>query len=572
MKKTQQVFLIFLVTLFLLGGSFYFWNFYTTSVKGKYPVLINQISTLILPHHDLAKTERQSLLRAAASQNKPQIIILISPDHFNSGDGISTTTKDWKLVNAVVEPQKEKINQLVDKSVVVENELAFKREHGIFNILEDVKNNFPDAKIIPIIIRNGVSYTKIKDLNRGLIEVCPRDCLLVASVDFSHYQPGALAEVHDAFSIKALESMDVNALTKAEVDSPESLILAVEWARAKGTTNFYLQSNTNSGKIANEPDQESTSYVFGWFQKNKTASSQRGQTVMIGGDMMFGRHIDYKFHKKLTDSVKNLGERFFMGVNVSLVNLEGPISQEKTFPQATDRSLIFNFPPETINVLKWLRINVVSLANNHTLNQGESGFVYTQKILNENKIFPVGKENEFSEKSIYYNEQSKISVLAVNLLATNANLEKAISQEKNKGNFVIVFPHWGAEYQKKHNSYQEKLAHSWIDAGADLVVGSHPHVVQDAEVYQNKPIFYSLGNLVFDQTWSIPTQRGLVLAMEILPDKIKIVLLPTISKNLQVEIARGEERFEVIKDLKRGLGQEINKNDYGYDTIEISRN
>ena len=101
---------------------------------------------------------------------------------------------------------------------------------------------------------------------------------------------------------------------------------------------------------------------------------------------------------------------------------------------------------------------------------------------------------------------------------------------------MLIFPHWGTEYEQTHSISQEKLAHAWIDAGADFVFGGNPHVIQDAEVYKGKPIFYSMGNLLFDQDFSPETQRGLVIAVKINKDGTKLVLLPTISKNYQPKI------------------------------------
>jgi poly-gamma-glutamate capsule biosynthesis protein CapA/YwtB (metallophosphatase superfamily) len=78
---------------------------------------------------------------------------------------------------------------------------------------------------------------------------------------------------------------------------------------------------------------------------------------------------------------------------------------------------------------------------------------------------------------------------------------------------VIVFPHWGIEYQATATAKQRALGHAAIDAGADMVIGNHPHWAEGMEVYQGKPIWYALGNFVFDQTWSEPTMEGLILEL-----------------------------------------------------------
>lgn len=78
---------------------------------------------------------------------------------------------------------------------------------------------------------------------------------------------------------------------------------------------------------------------------------------------------------------------------------------------------------------------------------------------------------------------------------------------------VIVFPHWGIEYRATPTDRQRSLGQAAIDAGADLVIGNHPHWAEGMEIYKGKPIWYALGNLVFDQTWSEPTMEGLTLEL-----------------------------------------------------------
>jgi len=535
----------------------------------------SQISTIIVPHHDLVSSKRDDLFHKASASAKPKTIILASTNHYNAGDHeVQTTLKNWKLVNSIIEPDSIKIKKLVSSGeLIFEDEMAFSREHGVTNILADLAKYFPDAQIIPLTFKTDIKKENLDKVATRLDEVCGNDCLLVSSIDFSHYQPGALAEIHDSLSIRSLENLNEDQALKAETDSPEVLALSIKWAKLKQTKVFHLEENTNSGKIANEPDQESTSYVFGWFEKKGQITGEHGMTFVIGGDMMFDRLIDYNFHKNLKDSVKNLSDRLFWGTDLSLVNLEGPISSSETRPFHSNMTMSFNFPPSTGNTLKWLHVNTASLANNHTYNRGLTGFKNTLNVLEENNINSVGNPSELNNNSVvrYSDGNQKISVIAINLLETDEDLVELIETEKKNDSFVIVFPHWGNEYQPTHSKAQENLAHKWIDAGADFIIGSHPHVVQDAEVYKGKPIFYSLGNLIFDQTFSKPTQRGLIVAGEILPNKIKLVIMPTVTKNLQPELLRGEEKVEIINQIKKGLGQSVVNSDYGYDIIELNK-
>jgi poly-gamma-glutamate capsule biosynthesis protein CapA/YwtB (metallophosphatase superfamily) len=102
------------------------------------------------------------------------------------------------------------------------------------------------------------------------------------------------------------------------------------------------------------------------------------------------------------------------------------------------------------------------------------------------------------------------------LLASDPNLTTIIANAKKSVDILVVSFHWGNEYAPA-NSHQEKLAHESVDAGADIVVGTHPHVMERVEIYNEKPIFYSLGNFIFDQYFSPHTMRGMVAHVSIDP-------------------------------------------------------
>lgn len=278
-------------------------------------------------------------------------------------------------------------------------------------------------------------------------------------------------------------------------------------------------------------------------------------TFIVGGDMMFDRYIDYKYRDdKILEVVGSLAPSF-KNYDLALVNLEGPISPTP-IPADNTNSLIFNFPPKTIDALQSMGIDAVSLANNHTNNNGRAGYTSTVKVLTEAKITPIGQEVGITENSVKEFDigGNKITVIALNVLETDQSINGLIKSVKEKGNVVIVFPHWGEEYVEIHNTSQEILAKSWIDSGADLVIGSHPHVIQDAQIMNGKPVFYSLGNLLFDQNFSVPTQRGLVLSGKIVNGKLaEISLLPTISEEYKPRFMVGDERGALFSKMQEYL-------------------
>lgn len=531
------------------------------------------VSTVIVPHHDLDKADREELFSKIQGNIKAKTVVLVSTNHFDTGSkNILTTNKLWELSNGTISSNSNIVDSIVESGITLNDENAFSEEHGIKNILPDIKQYFPKADIVPIIIKSGTKDEDIAKLNDVLVENCNDDCLLVGSVDFSHYQPGGLAQIHDDLSIRVLNNMDTEKLSRAEVDSKETLRLAISWAKANKTEQFNLYKNTNSGNIENNRDGESTSYVLGYYSKGDISKKNDSFTFMIGGDMMFDRNIEYHFQgDKLVDVMSNFGDRVFSGVDVALTNLEGPINPVPLVPE-TNHSMVFNFQPNTVDVLSWLGVNAVSLANNHTLNNGAKGLANTKKVLLENNISFIGQDATFNEESVKTFENGgdiKLSVIALDCLNTSTDLKSIIKKQKDRGSLVAIIPHWGTEYEQTHSRSQEILAHAWIDAGADFVFGGHPHVIQDAEIYKGKPIFYSLGNLLFDQDFSPETQRGLVVAAKIDKNGTELVLLPTVSKKYKPQLLKGSEKTAFLKKFRMFLSAPEVDQGYGYDTIKI---
>jgi poly-gamma-glutamate synthesis protein (capsule biosynthesis protein) len=131
-------------------------------------------------------------------------------------------------------------------------------------------------------------------------------------------------------------------------------------------------------------------------------------------------------------------------------------------------------------------------------------------------------------------------------------LEADIKNAKKVSDVVIVSPHWGVEYKLIPNLSQQKVAKRAIEAGADLILGTHPHVVQGSEIYNGKYITYSLGNLIFDQEWSEETKQGTVLE-NYFYDKNQVAanLKPLVIKNYhQPEFVIGEIANSIISRIK----------------------
>jgi poly-gamma-glutamate synthesis protein (capsule biosynthesis protein) len=114
------------------------------------------------------------------------------------------------------------------------------------------------------------------------------------------------------------------------------------------------------------------------------------------------------------------------------------------------------------------------------------------------------------------------------LLASDPNLSTIIANAKKQVDVLVMSFHWGTEYSPA-NAHQESLAHQAVDAGADIIVGSHPHVMERIETYKGKPIFYSLGDFIFDQYFSPYTMEGMVATVFIDPETKELTSIEKVS-------------------------------------------
>lgn len=206
-------------------------------------------------------------------------------------------------------------------------------------------------------------------------------------------------------------------------------------------------------------------------------------------------------------------------------NLEGPLS-DKGKNQGSIYS--FRMSPAAIEALIDAGFDAVSLANNHMSDYGTLALLDTLDRLKQADIIYVGAgKNAEAAYEIKYAEirDTKLALIAMTefnsffeagegpgmSIIEPSKIAELVKEADGKADIVIISFHYGTEYQKEANSYQKMISKAAVDAGADLVIGHHPHVVQPVEKYKNGYIAYSLGNFVFDQYFSEDTMEGALL-------------------------------------------------------------
>lgn len=521
---------------------------------------------MIIPHFDFAENSRQKFLAGLLGKDEVKKIVLFSVNHFDSSADFISSKKPWSFTDQTVCVDDNFVDELSADDLVDINDNVFVGEHGISNVIDEIQENFDSAKITPVIVRPNMSKDDLDYFISAINEKCP-ECYLVGSVDFSHYLPSSLAQIHDQTTLDAIASRDDKRILESETDSPEILYMLNWWAK-ENDLNFKLYENNNSGLAQNNYDIETTSWVIGEYTQGEAKFAQI-TSFLFGGDIMLDRMVNHVFKDKgFSEVFDNLGKKTFHGSDIKIANLEGPISETAIDDDISSNNLTFNFAPGSIDALKELKFNYLSLSNNHSQNAGIKGLQNTRDVLKENLIESIGSQTSFDQTNIARNDIGgiKISIIAVNILSVSSEdkLVKAAKQEKSLGRFVIFFPHWGNEYSVTHSNAQQQLAHKMIDAGTDLIIGSHPHVIQDSEIYNNKLIVYSLGNFVFDQTFSAETQQGVLIGGTIEEDETKISFFPIEIKNYRPQFARGMLRQNILDHvMPSGISRE------NFDTITL---
>jgi poly-gamma-glutamate synthesis protein (capsule biosynthesis protein) len=217
------------------------------------------------------------------------------------------------------------------------------------------------------------------------------------------------------------------------------------------------------------------------------------------------------------------------GADLAIANFENPAPDRFRYHTS---GTVFSADPALIEGLKNAGIDWVSLANNHIGDAGRNGILQTIDNLAEWGIKSGGAGYDAAaarRPTILEANGVKVGIIGYDSIApgyragtdtagsasfTEKNVISDVQKARNSGaQVVIVFPHWGTEYDPTPFAGQQDLAQAAIDAGADMVIGNHAHWAGALEVYEGKPIWYALGNFIFDQTWSEPTMEGMTLEL-----------------------------------------------------------
>jgi len=344
-------------------------------------------------------------------------------------------------------------------------------------------------------------------------------------------------------------------------------------AKSKKEVKKNTRDSQNSKSSKNSKDSEEVENNAVEPADEKTPNVPReSNSVLLSGDILLEEDLlDYIDEFGKDYPVKKL-QSILSGYDIVFANLETPVGKQGI--PVKNKPYVFMVSPHYAEPIKKLHLSVVSIANNHIMDYGEEGLTSTIDWLKASKIRYTGAGDNLEEARkpvilnkkgiefvfLAYNERPPESFFAKKDTPGVAYVDiKLITEDikkyKTRSNIVMVSLHWGIEQTLYPQAYQIELARRIIDAGADCIIGHHPHWIQGIEVYKKRPIFYSLGNLLngfynkveYNNFLAVLHYKGLKLR--------RIEILPIASKNSEVDfqpyLLTGDEADEYLELVKK---------------------
>jgi poly-gamma-glutamate capsule biosynthesis protein CapA/YwtB (metallophosphatase superfamily) len=265
--------------------------------------------------------------------------------------------------------------------------------------------------------------------------------------------------------------------------------------------------------------------------------------IYFVGDLLLDRGVREQIEKKGIACLFQNTQQLFHKADAVVANLECPVTEVST---PVNKKYIFRGNPEWLTEIKNAGITHLVMANNHSYDQGRIGMIATAKNLIENNLIPVGygiNQDDACKPILIEKGEQKVALFSSVLLSLEnwsylpdssgmcqATIEELVAnikifKEKHADYKIIIILHWGAEFHEMPSLEQRAQARALIDAGADAIIGHHPHVIQQYAMYKGKPIFFSIGNFIFDQKAALAS-KGLMVQLIFSAEKDRFEIQP----------------------------------------------
>lgn len=460
------------------------------------------IKAVIVPHHLTATRSLAAGVRMLKNQSFKHILLL-SPDHFDEcPTPLCTVNALQETEFGKVHSDRDTVRALAALPQISITPDLFRKEHGVHAVLPYIAHYFPETPVTAVVLsqKNWKSYSGA--LLENIKSVLKNDTILMVSSDFSHYLTLAKSNEADEMTAETLFAKDLGGIANLknpeQSDCAQCLWVLGSIADERGFYNPSTVAHTNSAVLLNEKTvPETTShFTMVWYQ-NAVLS---GADLAVAGDVTMTR-------TKRTPTMKPLVQKFWSGSGLRVVNLEGPLL-ENCPPDRT----MFNFC-NSLSLWRGMKSYAThwGIMNNHTLDQYVAGLAETRRLI------PAEGESLIDDHMVDAGPYRFIGltalmnpVLDTPLLDISYQYRQVIAELKNRNaeKMTVVFVHEGREYRALTSDTENAYLRSFINAGADVVIAAHTHVVSDMEIYKGKPIFRGVGNFIFDQYDQISTTTG----------------------------------------------------------------
>ncbi|MFH1284068.1 MAG: AmmeMemoRadiSam system protein B, partial [Candidatus Peregrinibacteria bacterium] len=406
------------------------------TVKNSVPY-VSDVTAMLLPASFYeAENIAEAFVRLKATQ-KVDNFIIIGENHSRRGRyEISCSRYGYKTPYGELEPNID----IIDKLELPFSYWSFWNEYSVGIFSAFIKRTFPEAKIVPIVIKDFEAENGLADLAETLAAIPPEKTVLIVSSDFAKGITYRTAEFHDELSRDVMENFDGSGISQMDVDSRPGMSVLFKYLELFDGKKADIQSHDVS---------DGNSYFVTTFHDGNAVSSDRDLSIMAFGDIMLGRYVrvlmdqygkDYIFEK-----IKGDEGRFFDGADVVFGNLEGPIDGQGT---KGGTSMVFSFNEDVAPFLKNSGFTLVSIANNHSLDQGAAGRDSTIAALDKNGIGWCGNPSNADPSGVYYGKagDKTYAFLCFQDVTNKLDDEAAVSLIKSvrpNVDFLIVSIHWG---------------------------------------------------------------------------------------------------------------------------------
>lgn len=310
----------------------------------------------------------------------------------------------------------------------------------------------------------------------------------------------------------------------------------------------------------------------------KEAFSEEYVTLLFAGDILFDP--SYSVMAKVLQNGGDIGNGIapdligeMQSADIMMLNNEFAYSDRGA--PTPEKQFTFRARPDSVAYLTDMGVDIVSLANNHAYDYGEQALLDSLQILQAEGIPYVGagvNEQEASAPVYFIINDMKIAFISATQIerldnpdtkgATETSpgvfrcfngekLMQTVAQAKEESDFVVVYIHWGTENQEETDWLQNKQAPELVEAGADLIIGDHPHILQRIEIIDGVPVIYSLGNFWFN---SKPLDTGMVKVTISEEGLQSFQFIPCQQVNCRTSMLEGEEKSRVLGEMRRMSG------------------